>query len=194
VTEAKKLLAEGESTAFGTDKVAHGYMPTYEAIVGEIGPAGHVCELGIWRGNSLYMWQQLFPDGLVVGVDCRDFGLAPAGTHSVISDQASKTLPGKLEELSPDGYDLIVDDASHSGTLTMQSWVNLWPLVKPGGWYVIEDWLVAFYPNRFNDASGSMLFTAQAFIHLFAEEDTDEYHVDAITYRRGLIVFRKSLS
>ncbi len=35
---------------------------------------------------------------------------------------------------------MIVDDASHIGRLTAATYALLWPLVKPGGYYVVEDW------------------------------------------------------
>jgi hypothetical protein len=37
-------------------------------------------------------------------------------------------------------FDLIVDDASHSYSLSIASFNGLFPYVRPGGVYVIEDW------------------------------------------------------
>ena len=36
--------------------------------------------------------------------------------------------------------DLVVDDASHELDLTRQSFNMLFPLLRPGGLYIIEDW------------------------------------------------------
>ena len=54
---------------FATDKVQHGYLPAYLRIAAELGPAARVCEIGVQHGHGLDMFQALFPDGLVAGVD-----------------------------------------------------------------------------------------------------------------------------
>ena len=54
---------------FTTDKVSLGYMPIYYKIADELGPAARVCELGVMTGDSLDMWQVLFPQGTIAGVD-----------------------------------------------------------------------------------------------------------------------------
>lgn len=62
-------------TAFTTDKVTvHGYLPEYERIAAELGPAARVLELGVAEGESLRLWQHLFPAGVITGVDCAGRG------------------------------------------------------------------------------------------------------------------------
>lgn len=185
---------------FNTDKIAHGYLPTYLNIAADIGIAGRVCELGVYSGGSLTMWQTLFPKGLVVGVDYLESCVWPVGTKKVISTQNSIKLPEKLRELSPDGYDLIVDDCSHEGIATRQSWELLWPLVVPNGYYVIEDWFVGLPPWSTENYNGhgdiEMLKTAQSFLNYFPEDPTGrapELNKDlgSATYIRGMIILQK---
>ena len=51
-----------------------------------------------------------------------------------------------LRELA-DELDLVVDDASHTYEETKASFEFLFPLLRPGGIYVIEDWSWAHHPN-----------------------------------------------
>ena len=81
---------------FATDKLTHGYLPTYLSIAAQLGPAARVCEVGVCLGRGLDMFQALFPDGLVAGVDIDAGSQWPPGTVPVINAQDSETLPGDL--------------------------------------------------------------------------------------------------
>ncbi|MBV8738459.1 MAG: hypothetical protein JO007_14600 [Alphaproteobacteria bacterium] len=49
-------------------------------------------------------------------------------------------------EYAPDGFDIIIDDASHIAKLTKISFWHLFDNhLKPGGYYVIEDWRVSYW-------------------------------------------------
>lgn len=96
-------------------------------------------------------------------------------------------LPVRLLSHAPDGFDLIVDDASHDGVLTRRTWELLWPLVRPGGFYVIEDWFVGLGGPwlRYGD---SMLRTAESFLPLLDQRG----QVRSVTYEYGLIIMEHS--
>jgi cephalosporin hydroxylase len=103
-------------------------------------PEPVVCEVGVLRGESLVMWQDFFPGATVIGVDWDEAAHWPPGTRRIITRQDDPDLTEKVRDHAPDGCDLIVDDASHIGSLTLATFSLLWPLVKPGGIYVVEDW------------------------------------------------------
>lgn len=126
---------------FKTDKEEpHGYLPDYEAITAALAPMPVICEIGVCDGYSLEMWQELRPDARVIGVD-RDMGCRwPPGSIPVIATQEDPDLGVKVRAVAPDGCDLIVDDGGHIGTPTRMAYHQLWPLVRPGGCYVVEDW------------------------------------------------------
>lgn len=169
-----------------TDKVDHGYMPTYRRLAAHLGPAAAVCEIGVWHGGSLAAWKSLFPTGLVVGVDVDPSSTWPDGTEQVIATQNDASLPQTLLDLSPSGFDLIVDDASHIGALSEATFRLLWPLVRDGGHYVLEDWMVGFPTwQGFDD---SMLRLAQDFLLYLDTADSD---VDSIEYRYGMALLTK---
>jgi hypothetical protein len=132
-------------TGFITDKVEpHGYLTDYLRLAAQLPRDACVCEIGVEHGSSLVLWQHLFPASpAIVGVDRRDedeMMVWPEGTRKVVSEQDNPTLPALVKGFSPGGFHLIVDDASHIGSLTLTTFGMLWPLVKPGGFYVVEDW------------------------------------------------------
>lgn len=176
-----------KSSYFNTDKIEpHGYFQAYVKLAAELGPRARVCELGVEEGESLRIWQSLFPLGEITGVDANNDAIWPDGTVKVVARQDDPALPGMLRGR----YDLIVDDCSHDGTLTQMSWMLLWPQVSPGGYYVIEDWMVALRSDpQWGGCWGpSMLKVAESFLTMLHHRNSD---VDQVTYRYGLIIIRK---
>jgi cephalosporin hydroxylase len=176
-----------------SDKGPNGYIPTYQALTRTLPARAAICELGVYEGGSLKLWQQMFPQyAVIVGVDIDPNATWPPGTVKVVTDQQDPALPDTLarvlasEALGHRGYDMIVDDASHNGHLTFKSFQHLWPLVVPGGYYVIEDWCVGF--PMYENYDDSMLSLAMMLLSKFATPDTDTHFV---TYSYGMIVLRK---
>ena len=98
----------------------------------------------------------------------------------------TRALPALLREHA-DGWDLVVDDASHDGALTGRTLEHLWPLVAPGGFYVIEDWFVGFGDYQGPCKSPAMLGVVQGLLErLHAGSDTEW-----VSYRYGMAVIRK---
>ncbi len=145
-----------------TDKGTLGYAAVYRELLGG-NRAARILEIGTAYGGSLFLWRDLAPEGVIVGVDLIRPSQAPKGVVFIQADQADPGLPDLTLPFGP--YDLIVDDASHLGSLSAVTFGNLWPLVRPGGWYVLEDWTVGLSSNPFHEHFGtSMVTLAQAFI------------------------------
>ena len=175
-----------QARAFETDKVAQGYLAVYHEIADYLGPAARVCEIGVLNGGSLATWQELFPQGTVAGVDISPTMHWPAGTLKVVMSQDDPRLPDLLSEHEIE-WDLIVDDASHDGALTAATLDLLWPLVCPGGFYVIEDWFVGFADYHGPCKSPAMLPLVQSLLErLHANGD-----VASVGYRYGMAIMRK---
>jgi cephalosporin hydroxylase len=187
-----------------TDKVEpHGYFPAYLKLAAELGPYGSVCEIGVAGGGSLEMFQHLFPLGTVCGVDLTVEGTLidaehgtrthwPEGAVQVISEQTAPDLPDRLRQVQP-RWDLIVDDASHEGPATTATFGLLWPLVRPGGYYVVEDWNGAFQNARQPGSpypwGPGILDAVQGFLKLLWDRDAE---CDEITYRYGLAIIHRA--
>jgi hypothetical protein len=114
----------------------------------------NVMELGILDGGSIAFWHELFKPQKHIAVDLTDGGDSPYFSKYVESrglsrkiktiwstDQADKPKLAALVKAEFDGPpDLIIDDASHLYEPTLASFEALFPLMAPGGLYIIEDW------------------------------------------------------
>lgn len=175
---------------FATDKISHGYLPTYTHIAKVLGPAARVCELGVWNGGSLDMWRQLFPEATIAGVDNDPEAYWP---EDAIRIQANQDDPGLVRTLDSyeEAWDLIVDDASHDGKPTRAAFDLLWPLVSPGGFYVIEDWFTGF--DCFPDYDTGMLELARSMIDRLDPHYPGGCDLESVEYRHGMAIMRKKV-
>ena len=170
------------SCYFLTDKIfVHGYFPEYARIAAELGPSARICEVGVQTGESLRMWQSLFPMGQVTGVDHAEDATWPPETTRVISDQANPALGS----LGP--FDLVVDDASHDGDLTRRTFEILWPRVAAGGFYVVEDWFFGLEPWTATGGDPGMLEVVAGFLRMLDGKTA----LESVSYRYGMAVLRK---
>jgi hypothetical protein len=105
-------------------------------------------ELGIYKGGSLLQWKDYFPHGQIVGLDLDHVEIDdPTERISTYQgDQRDLLLLDRIaRECAPDGFDIIIDDASHIAEFTKISFWHLFDNhLKPGGYYVIEDWRVSY--------------------------------------------------
>jgi hypothetical protein len=111
-------------------------------------------ELGIWDGGSTAMWCESFQPGKLVALDNQSRGdseyfrryVASKGLKDRVktywgTDQAdSDSLKAIVAREFSGPLDLVIDDASHLYEPTRISFETLFPLLRPGGLYVIEDW------------------------------------------------------
>lgn len=117
-------------------------------------PASRIVELGIRWGGSTVLLHQLFRPEKLIAIELES-DPAPAladyieqqGLAAVVRphygvDQADRAaLAGILEgELGNEMIDLVIDDASHLYGPTRSSFESLFPRLRPGGLFLIEDW------------------------------------------------------
>lgn len=107
-------------------------------------------ELGVHTGCSLMVWNDFFSRAEIAGLDLippkRDL---PPRAHFYQGSQDDLALLSKISnEIAPDGWDIIIDDASHQGSLTKSSFWHLFNNhLKPGGLYFIEDWGTGYWDD-----------------------------------------------
>jgi hypothetical protein len=109
----------------------------------------NLLELGIYRGGSLLQWRDFFRNGQITGLDLYPVDIDDP-TGRIITYQGDQTDLALLDQIAskiaPDGFDIIIDDASHIAALTKISFWHLFDNhLKPGGYYVIEDWRVSYW-------------------------------------------------
>jgi SAM-dependent methyltransferase len=104
-------------------------------------------ELGVALGESL----KTLGSGTIVGVDIEDrgidFGAHPNVRFEVGDQRSDARLSEVCRKHAPGGFDLIIDDASHLGTWSLRSYNALFPYLKPGGLYMIEDWATGYWTD-----------------------------------------------
>ena len=117
-------------------------------------PAARVVELGIDEGASTAFFSYLWQQGRLISFDlsadpAQAFSafLSEAGIEDRVKacwgvDQSDAgTISDAIHSfMGSEPLDLVVDDASHLFGPTLASFEALFPLVRPGGCYVIEDW------------------------------------------------------
>jgi SAM-dependent methyltransferase len=137
----ERLISYGKESL--TDKSdGHSYEFVYPELLSvyENVKDFKLLEVGTWRGHSLSLWSELFPNGIIYGSDI-DYSpleidvekydnivLLPTGSQD--QKETYKDLPQ---------VDFIIDDASHQKDLTIETFYILKDYLKPGGTYVIED-------------------------------------------------------
>ncbi len=96
-------------------------------------------EIGVADGNSLLAWREVFPQALIVGMDLNPpcFSMTVSRVEFHLADQR---LCEDCDRVAKDRqFDLIVDDASHQPADILVCLLWMWPHLRPGGIYVIED-------------------------------------------------------
>lgn len=142
---------------WATDKAPghHNYTPLYEQhLRSSRRSTRSVLEIGIGGeenprlgGNSLYMWRNYFPRATIYGFDKYDKRLS--GVPGIVALKVDQSDPSALRNaiaVCPP-FDLIIDDGSHVGAHIITSFDILFPTLRSGGWYVIEDFETAYSPD-----------------------------------------------
>lgn len=199
------------ATIFDTDKWGrHWYTPHYERYLAhlrrrpirllEIGVGGY--EDPRAGGASLRMWKAYFRRGRIVGIDIHDkSALRERRIDIHVCDQTDAQA---LTQLSKEygGFDVIVDDGSHLNEHVLQTFNVLFPLLKDGGLYAIEDTQTSYWPSWGGgmDAPGSIMKYFQALTDCLNHDEFPiaEYrpnyfdtHITSIAFFHNLIIIAK---
>jgi hypothetical protein len=121
--------------------------------------ADRVLELGTWTGASIVFWSECLKPRRLVGVDALPvptnralaaylnresvqgrvalYGNTDQANRRVLHDLIGREFSGQL--------DLCVDDASHLYAPTRASFEAVFPRLRAGGLYIIEDWAWCYW-------------------------------------------------
>ncbi|WP_371663134.1 hypothetical protein [Streptomyces sp. NBC_00280] len=186
---------------FGSDKWGgHWYTQHYER---HFEPYRHqrirILEIGVGGynsptsgGGSLRMWKHFFPRGQVFGLDAFDkSGVDEPRIRTVVGDQSSpEFLTSLAEEIGP--LDIVVDDGSHLSDDVITSFTTLFPLLRPGGLYVIEDLQTSYWPgwngnrSELSDPGTSVGFLKTLFDTLHHQDRVREAPYEPSEIERGV--------
>ena len=183
--------------AYETDKIQHHYLEVYDPILSHWADKDvKLLEIGIHKGGSLKLWRDYFPRGTIAGIDLElPEGFIPGERIQLFQGSQGDTqfLSQVAMSIAPDGFDIIIDDASHVGELSKTTFWHLFDHhLKPGGLYSIEDWgtgyLDDFPDGRRFDPKPSILDPFPSHSHGmvgFVKELVDEQCAGSIAFGRG---------
>ncbi len=103
-------------------------------------------------GKSLRMWSDFFPNSYVFGIDVHPKRLDLGHRIKVFQgDQTDKAfLHAVVEKMG--GVDIVIDDGSHINDHTIKAFGALFPRLRDGGIYVIEDVNSSYWPSHGGDS------------------------------------------
>ncbi len=139
-------------TRYGTDKASrHRYSEIYEAVFDQLrNDEVHLLEIGAGRtGASHKMWKEYFTCGEIYCMEAfygqldtvEASELERYGVQTLVGNQLKREDLSRAGEMLPPGalYDIIIDDGAHMYDAINISLGTLFPYLKSGGYYIIED-------------------------------------------------------
>ncbi len=145
---------------FGTDKNGgHNYTKHYmnhfkpyrlkRIKILEIGVGGYNDPLQ--GGESLRMWKKYFPFGKIFSLDIYDKSSLQENRIKIYrGSQVDPIILNKITEENGE-FDLIIDDGSHYNEHIVDTFKYLFPKLKGGGIYVIEDIQTSYWKEMGGD-------------------------------------------
>lgn len=88
---------------------------------------------------------------------------------------------------------MVIDDASHTYELTRKSFEILFPLLKPGGLYIIEDWAWA-YAKTFEDPHPWSTETSlvKLILEMIHNVGSNNWAIESIQVYQPMVIIKKS--
>jgi hypothetical protein len=132
----------------GCDKFEHQYYKEYEKHLEPIKDQPlHLLEVGIWKGTSHQSWYDYLPNAQIYGIDIFSRitpeevpALALDRVHWFVGDSTTPNIPRLVSNWNIEGgLDVIIDDGLHTPEANGYTFLNLYPHLKKGGVYYIED-------------------------------------------------------
>jgi len=130
--------------AYKTDKSpqGHNYTPFYDSFLKDNRDSyTNVLEIGVWHNGSIMMWHDYFKNARIHGIDVLFKDMIHVNFRDRVKfyycDQGNANDLGHV--LAHNEFDMIVDDGSHKQSHQMTSLFQLFPMLKDGGYYIIED-------------------------------------------------------
>ncbi|MEV7007445.1 class I SAM-dependent methyltransferase [Streptosporangium sp. NPDC051022] len=151
------------ASRYGSDKWGiHRYTPHYRhhfeplrdrpLTILEIGVGGFSLSANGYGdpargGESLRMWKHYFPRALVYGIDIVDKRALSEQRITIL--HADQSNPAELDEVIRETgpLDIVIDDGSHRSEHVLTSLRTLFPHLRNGGLYVIEDLQTSYWPR-----------------------------------------------
>jgi hypothetical protein len=177
------------------------YLDIYDGLMGPwMGKPVSFLEIGVYKGGSLRMWRDFFaPQAKLTFLDidpaCK--ALEIPGTEIRIGDQTDVAF---LKQVAADRgpFDIIIDDGGHKMDQQITSFGALWPQLKDGGLYVVEDVHTSYWPGfggglRAKNSFVEMCKVLIDLMHSWYTEDDAAFPLHPLARELGSIAFHDSM-
>ncbi|MFA5935013.1 MAG: glycosyltransferase [Candidatus Paceibacterota bacterium] len=133
----------------------HNYAVKYDKILAPFREAfSSVLEIGVAQGQSMRMWADYFSKATIYGADISKASKICESYSNRIKfhllDQRDEAQLKNLEQFSP--FDLIIDDGNHFWMEQILTFQTLFPYVRKGGIYIVEDTTTSYWPEYKNNS------------------------------------------
>jgi len=165
------------------------YLQTYDEMLAPWRTLPvRLLEIGIQNGGSLEIWPKYFENGThFVGCDidpaCGQLQYAKAGVSVVVGDANTNEVEARINALCP-GFDIVIDDGSHTSADIVRSFARYFPKVANGGVFIAED-LHCSYWTGFGGGIHNPFSSLNFFKHLVDVLNHEHWGVPSL--RRDLI-------
>lgn len=186
----------------GTDKASnfHNYTEVYRRYLEpRRWKTKNVLEIGVLGGASLRMWHDYFPNAEITGVDIHERGFSASAPINFTFGNAHDPEFWRSQAQQPFRYDLIVDDGAHTSFGIIQAFEGAYPLLRPGGLYIIEDLHASYMPAYNRDGGPNAMDYFKARLDELNELGADQCgrpkpgaRFDFINFHKSLIIIGKS--
>ncbi|MEP7318387.1 MAG: hypothetical protein ABI921_06590 [Panacibacter sp.] len=130
-------------------------------------------------GESLYMWKRYFPRAKIFSIDIFDKSFLQEKRIRIFQrsqDDKEFLLEKVVKEIGD--IDLIIDDGSHINKHVIETFQILFPVLKNGGIYVVEDAQTSYWPRFGGDSEN--LNNSNTIVNYFKGLADSLNHVDII--------------
>jgi hypothetical protein len=132
----------------GTDKASSGHnvLRLYEQFIRDLRFEEFILlEIGGLNGSSLRMWEEYFSSALVVCIDINPNVVSFQTERTKVEIGNSGSQPFLRSVIEKHGVPkIILDDGSHRWDHQRIAFKSLFPLLEPGGLYIVEDLHTSF--------------------------------------------------
>lgn len=154
----------------GGDASKHGYTKVYYDKLNHLSDSPiNLLEIGIFQGKGLAMWSDFFPKGNIYGMDIsvKEFNLSKPNLIEKYNAFSNNNIKEIFEgdstifhksflDILPK-LDIIIDDGLHRAKPQYDTFLQFFPKLISGGYYVIEDVLFSHYESLISLINNSNL-------------------------------------
>ena len=150
--------------------IGHGYAKFYESHLNIFkNQKINILEIGTWKGASVAAFYHYFNKALIFCIDKNfKFQFKSIRVNFFNCDTENpdeiKNLENYIAKNNSEYFDIIIDDGSHKYQDILNNFQKFFKKIKPGGYYIIEDFNhYKLHPSYINDSPSDSLDISQIF-------------------------------